>query len=345
MKAFALTKPGILGWAEIPDDRLPGPGEVVVHPVACGICASDIHYWRFGRIGDQVIRNYPYALGHECAGVIVEVGPGVTNVRPGQRVAVEPGLTCGKCAPCKEGRENICPNVEFLGTPPHHGALRETILTSHRNVEPMPDSLSFEAAALCEPLGVGIHAARLAGVSEGESVAIFGAGAIGLSTAIAVRLRGAARIIFAEPLRERRQLAESMGFETIDIDADPAGQLHEMTRGGVHVAFEAAGEPQAITWTIAAVRPGGRAAIIGIPAENTATFDVQKLRRGELTLYSCRRSNRTLADAINIITGPGADAARMCTHRFPVSESARAFQMMSSCTNGVIRAMLMLDER
>ncbi len=333
MKAFALVARGVFGLAEIPDEPPPGPGEVVVHPTACGICASDVHYWRDGRIGDQVIRNYPYAIGHECAGVVVERGEGVRNVKPGDRVAVEPGRSCGRCRPCREGRENICPNVVFLGTPMVQGAMRETILTSARNVEPIPDTMPFEHAALCEPLGVGIHAARLARVAEGETVVIFGAGPIGLSTAVAARCRGAGRIILAEPVRERRETACEMGFETIDTASDPVREVRRLTDGGVDVAFEAAGDPQAMAWTIAAVRPGGRAAVIGIPAEDAVPFDIHAMRRAELILYNCRRSNRTLAEAVETIAGPGADIARICTTASP-SPSVNA---RSTCRRGASR--------
>ncbi len=343
MKAFALVSPGNFGWTEIPDDPPPGPDEVVVRPTACGICASDVHYWLHGRIGTQVIENYPFVLGHECAGVVVELGEGVTNVTVGQRVAVEPAIPCGRCAPCTEGRQNICPNVRFLATPPYHGALRQSILIPAGNVEPIPESVSFETAALCEPFGVGIHAARLADVSPDETVAIFGAGAIGLSTAMAARIRGAARIILVEPIKERRSLAEAMGFETIPIDPDPVERIRQMTDGGVHTAFEAAGDLRAMSWVTAAPRLGGKSVIIGIPTEDTVPLDIHRVRRAELTIYNSRRSNRTLPEALHLLDGPAADIARMCTHRFPVSEAGRAFGTVSRREDGVVRAMLMFD--
>lgn len=343
MKAFALIAPGIFGQAEIPDEPPPGPGEVVVRPTVCGICASDVHYWRHGRIAAQVITSYPYVIGHECAGVVIERGAGVSNVKPGDRVAIEPGRSCGRCRPCREGRENICPNVIFLGTPMVQGAMRETILTSAENVVRIPDSMPFEHAALCEPLGVGLHAARLAAVAKGETVAIFGAGPIGLSIAIAAHCRGARRILIIEPIRERRVIAKDMGFEPIDTTPEPVERIHELTDGGVDIAFEAAGDSQAVSWTVAAARPGGRAAIVGIPVENTVAFDIHAMRRAELTLYNCRRSNRTLAEAIATLTGPGADIARVCTHRFPVAECARAFDLVSRRADGVVKAALMLN--
>jgi L-iditol 2-dehydrogenase len=345
MNAFALVAPHEFGPADIPDDPAPGPGQVVVHPTACGVCASDVHYWQHGRIGDQVITKYPYAVGHECAGVVVEVGGGVARVRPGDRVAIEPGITCGRCRPCREGRENICPNVQFLGTPMIHGAMRDTLLTVERNLEPLPENVSDEDAALCEPFGVGIHAVRLAALAEGESVAIFGAGPIGLSTAVAARCAGTGRVILAEPVAERRSLAEEMGFETIDIERDPVARLCEMTGGdGPDVAFEAAGDLRAMAWTTLAPRIGGRSCIIGIPADDAVPFDIHQVRRKELTIYNCRRSNRVLAEAVRLLAGPGADIRKMCTHRFPLAESARAFEVSAERQDGVVKAMLMLDE-
>jgi L-iditol 2-dehydrogenase len=302
-----------------------------------------VHYWQHGRISTQIIKEYPFIVGHEAAGEIVEVGRNVTSVKPGQRVAIEPGITCGKCRWCKEGRENICPNVIFLGTPPVHGAMRETILTRATNVEPLPDSVSYEAAALCEPFGIGIHAARLAEVAEGETVAVFGAGSIGLSTAVGARCRGAGRVILAEPVADRRALAESMGFEAIDIDGDPVARIHEMTGGGVDVAFEAAGEPKAMDWATLAARLGGRACIIGIPVEDSVSLNIHKIRRAELTIYNCRRSNRTLATAVELVGGAGADILKICTHRFPLTDAQRAFEIASERKDGLVKGMLLYD--
>ncbi len=343
MRAFALTAPSTFGWADVPDDPPPGPGEAVVQPKACGICASDVHYWLHGRIGSQVVREYPFALGHEPSGVVVEVGEGVTNVKPGDRVAIEPAIACGECTCCKAGRENICPNVIFLATPPVQGVLRETMVTRARNLEPIPDSVSFEAAALCEPFGVGIHAARLPDLAEGETVAVFGAGPIGLSTAVAARCRGAGRVLVAEPVPERRDVAESMGFETIDIDDDPVERIHEMTGGGVDVAFEAAGDPRAMDWATRSPRLGARAVIIGIPVEDTISFDIHTIRRMELTIYNCRRSNHVLAEAVRLLEGAGADIVKMCTHRFPLEQAEQAFEMVNDRRDGVVKAMLMCD--
>ncbi|MFO7900046.1 MAG: alcohol dehydrogenase catalytic domain-containing protein [Planctomycetota bacterium] len=343
MKAFALVAPGTFDWAEIPDEPPPGPGEVVVRPTACGVCASDVHYWKRGNIGSQVVTDYPYAVGHECAAVVAEVGEGVTNVAPGDRVAVEPGIPCGACRPCRDGRPNICPNVRFLGTPPIQGAMRETLLTVAENVEPIPGDLDFAAAALCEPLGVGIHAARLADVQPGETVAIFGAGPIGFSTAVACRCRGADRVLIAEPVPERRRLAEKLGFEPLDIEPDPVARIRELTGGGADAAFEAAGDLRAMDWTVRSPRLGARACIIGIPAEDAVPFPVDIIRRAELTLYNCRRSNRTLPDAVRTIAGPGKDLRRICTHTFPLDEAQRAFQMSANREDGVVKAMLEFD--
>ncbi len=343
MKAFALVARGEFAWANVPDEPPPGPGQVVVRPTACGVCASDVHYWRRGNIGNQVITEYPYAVGHECAGVVAEVGDGVSSVSPGDRVAVEPGIPCGECRPCREGRQNICPDVVFLGTPMVQGAMRESILTIEENVEPIPDEMSFAAAAMCEPLGVGIHAARLADVRRGENVAIFGAGPIGLSTAVACRARDAGRIILAEPVPERRRLAEEMGFETLDIALDPVEAIRDLTDGGADVAFEAAGDVRAIDWTVRSPRLGARACIIGIPSEETVPVPINAVRRAELTIYNARRANRTLADAVRLINGPARDLTRMCIHSFPLDEAPAAFELSAARADGVVKAMLEFD--
>jgi propanol-preferring alcohol dehydrogenase len=143
MRAFALVAPGNFGWADIPDEPPPGPGQAAVKPLACGVCASDVHYWLHGRIGDQIITSYPYAVGHECAGLVLAVGPDVTGLVPGQRVAVDPARPCGQCRPCRDGRENLCDTPLFTGYT-RDGGFATHAIADARMAAPKPAALSFE---------------------------------------------------------------------------------------------------------------------------------------------------------------------------------------------------------
>jgi L-iditol 2-dehydrogenase len=170
-----------------------------------------------------------------------------------------------------------------------------------------------------------------------------GAGPIGFSIAFAARTRGAAPVIIAEPVPERRSLAASLGFQTLDITPDPVAAIRDLTGGGADVTFEAAGDPRAVNWAAAATRLGSRCCIVGIPAEDSIPIDLHTLRRAELTLLNCRRSNRTLPEALRLIAGPASDLARIITHRFDVSDADRAFNLVSQKADGAVKVMLTLE--
>lgn len=195
---------------EIKIETLPVPDinhdEVLIKVMAVGICGSDLHYYTNGRIGNYVVEK-PFILGHECAGEIAAVGSSVDQFKVGDRVAVEPGVTCGRCEACKEGRYNLCPDVQFLATPPVDGAFVQYIKMRQDFVFLIPDSLSYEEAALIEPFSVGIHAAARTKLQPGSTIAIMGMGPVGLMAVAAAKAFGAGTIIVTdlEPLRLDRK--------------------------------------------------------------------------------------------------------------------------------------------
>ena len=204
MKANTLIRPGQLNMRDV-DRPAPGPEDVLIRVRAVGLCGSDIHYYEHGKIGPYVVKE-PIILGHEVAGEIVEIGDTVTHLSIGQRVAVEPGRTCGTCRFCKSGRYNLCKEVSFLATPPYDGAFCEYIAVRHDLVFPVSDSISDETAALIEPFSVGLHAMERGRVAAGETVVIMGMGPIGMMSAMAAKLSGATTIIGVD-LEESRLLA------------------------------------------------------------------------------------------------------------------------------------------
>jgi len=189
MRAAVLEGVGKVTLQERPVP-LPGPGEVLVEVAAVGTCGSDVHYYEHGRIGDFVVES-PLVLGHEPSGVVVAAGPGADRHRPGQRVSIEPGVPDFTCEYCRAGRYNLCPRMRFFGTPPIDGAFCEYVVVHEEFAYPVPDSLSDDAAALVEPLSVGVWACRKARVGPGSRVLVVGAGPIGLVCLQAAKAFGA----------------------------------------------------------------------------------------------------------------------------------------------------------
>ncbi len=188
----------------------PSDGEVLVRILSVGVCGSDVHYYEHGRIGDFVVRS-PLVLGHESSGQIVDVGEGVSRARVGERVAIEPGEPCGRCDQCRTGRYNLCPNIRFHGTPPVDGTLSEFVAVKSKLAFKVPDEISDNAAALLEPLSVGIWANRKASTQAGTSLLIAGAGPIGLVTTMVAHAAGATRIVVSDVNRYRLSAAMARG--------------------------------------------------------------------------------------------------------------------------------------
>ncbi|MBL7140998.1 MAG: alcohol dehydrogenase catalytic domain-containing protein, partial [Planctomycetes bacterium] len=221
MKALVLHGIRDLRVEEWPEPEA-DPGQVKVRVRAVGVCGSDVHYYTHGRIGDQVVRE-PMIVGHEGAGEVVDVGDGVTGLKVGQRVTLEPAHSCGQCEWCRTGKPNVCPNVKFCSTPPNNGLMCEFAVLSAEQCIPIPDALSFEEAAMLEPLQVSVHAANLMGVVPGETAAVVGVGCIGLGCMEMARAGGASRIIVTDKLGYRLDLARDLGAdETVNVsEEDP----------------------------------------------------------------------------------------------------------------------------
>src|SRR5213080_861294 len=194
----------------------PSDGEVLVRILSVGVCGSDVHYYENGRIGEFVVRS-PLVLGHESSGQIVEVGQGVSRARVGERVAIEPGEPCGRCDQCRSGRYNLCPNIRFHGTPPVDGTLSEFVAVKSDLAYKVPDEISDNAAALLEPLSVGIWANEKAWKQMGTSLLIAGAGPVGLVTTKVAHAAGATRIVVTDVNRHRLEAARTSGATEIAL--------------------------------------------------------------------------------------------------------------------------------
>lgn len=320
----------------------PGPGEILVRIKAVGVCGSDVHYFKDGRIGDTVVQE-PLILGHEPAGVVEEVGPGVTHVAVGDRVAVDPAISCGVCEWCLEGHPNLCPHVQFFGTPPINGAFREFLTHPAYGVFKLPDPMELVEGAMLEPLGVGIHAVDLGKVRTAYTVAILGVGSIGLSVLQLVRLSGASEVFVTDRIDVRLDLARRLGAD-VAIHAgreDPVARIQDLTGGrGVDVVFEAAGALETSQQGVDVLKPGGTLALIGICPDDQIPLRASPSRRKGITICMVRRMKNVYPRAIRLAEKGMVDLNSLVTHRYPLARIMEAFDVVGGYKDGVVKAVV-----
>lgn len=331
MRALILNEPRDLVLGEIDDPGLPGAGEVRVRVGAVGICGSDIHYFEHGRIGDFVVEA-PMVLGHEAAGTVESVGPGVDDLSPGDRVAMEPGVPCGQCKVCRAGRYNLCRDVRFWATPPVDGALAEYVVHPASYACRLPESLTLEEGALIEPLAVAVHACIRGRAGPGDSVAIVGAGTIGSVSILVARAFGAHTVIVSDLVPERLARAESLGATAV-VDARTASLADEAMRitGGTGVDFgiECAGSPDGLQTLIRAAAPAGRIVLIGMGAQ-PVEVDTVAAMVNELDILTVFRYANAYPTAIDLVASGRIDVKPLVTDRFPFERAVDAFEYARS---------------
>jgi L-iditol 2-dehydrogenase len=321
---------------------LPDPGEVLLKIASVGVCGSDVHYYVEGRIGIQVVTD-PIIMGHEFSAWVAGVGAGVTGLENGQLVAVEPGISCGHCEPCLSGHPNLCPQVRFCGTPPVNGVFSEYAVMPAKNCFPLPQEFTAEQGALLEPLGIALHSVDLAQLKPGQTIAVLGAGPIGLLIAAVARACGASEVYMTEPLAYRREFARSY---VADAALDPYAnevveEIRNLTNGrGVDVAFEAAGALETPQQAAAVTRPGGKVILVGIPADDTMTMNASTARHRGLTIKLVRRMKHTYPRAIRLVQSGQVHLDPLVTHRFPLSRIAEAFELVAGYRDRILRAII-----
>ncbi len=321
-----------------------GPGEVLVEVKAVGVCGSDLHNFAEGSVGD-IPSVFPMVLGHEPTGVVVRCGAGVTGWQPGDPVICEPAIYCYHCEFCRSGRHNVCANIRFMSQPGEPGYFRDIVALPAVNILPMPEGLGFEEATVFEPLAIILHSLRLAQIQVGETVAVFGAGPIGLLTVAAARIAGAGRIWCVEPVPHRRELALKMGAHAaVDPAAvNPGDFLRRDTGGrGVDVVFDCATKGGSMNHCLHAARNAGRVVYTGIPSEVTVDFEFHVARRKELTILIVRRSNHETEAALDLMREDFSRFAPMLTHARPIEEIQPAFETLERYEDGIGKLVLRL---
>lgn len=275
-------------------------------------------------------------IGHEPAGTVIAVGAGVTGWAPGDRAALEPALYCYHCEYCRAGRFNICAHLRFLSTLSDPGFFRERVNLPAANLLALPPSISLELGSLVEPLAVALHSIRLATFRPGETVAIWGAGPIGLLTIACLKIAGAGCIWAFDPQPHRRELAAILGADNA-LDPDDAEVViaEDTNKRGVDCAIDCAARGDSTNHAMRSARNGGRVVLTGIHSNPVVPLETSPMRRKELVVFNVRRSNDEPAEALGLLTEHAARFAPLITHTRSLDRIAEAFSIAEAYSDGV----------
>lgn len=342
MKAMILTGLNKIEIIEKTVPEISKPDDVLIKMKSVGICGSDIHYYREGKIGSQIV-TYPFTIGHEGAGIIEKIGKEVTNVRPADRVAVDPAMPCFSCDQCKAGRFHTCKKLKFLGCPGQaEGCLSEYLIMPSTSCFLLNKNISLDQGALSEPLAIGVYASKLSIPLKQAKVGIVGSGPIGISVLLAASYFGAGKIYMTDKIDERLLLASEMGAHwTGNPDkTDIIQEIMEKEPFLLDVVFECCGKQEAVDQAIRLLKPGGKLMMIGIPSFNRWSFDVDELRRKEICIQNVRRQNESVETTLKLICEGSIKPDKMQTHTFKFEQIKEAFEMVASYKDGVMKAMI-----
>ena len=342
MKAVVLTGIREMEIRDLPEPKIEKSNDVLLKIEKVGVCGSDVHYYETGRIGSQVVK-FPFIVGHECAATVAAVGSGVKHVKAGDRVVVDPAVSCGKCDQCRAGRKNTCRNLTFLGCPGQmSGCLCEYIVMPQESCFSVSKDFSFERGVLCEPLAIGLYAVKQAKSKEGANVAILGAGPIGLSCLVCARYRRVGNCFVTDKITERLAAAKNGGASWVG-NPDKQNVIAEILKRQpdcIDAVFECAGQQETIDQAIEILKPGGKLMLIGIPREDRVTFVIDKMRRKEITVVNVRRQNELTGECIDLVGSGRIDVDFMITHRFTPERCKEAFELVANYRDGVVKALI-----
>lgn len=341
MKALVLKEYKQFAYEEVPTPKI-GPEEVLVAVKACGICGSDVH----GMDGSTGRRRPPIIMGHEASGVIAEVGPAVTGWKKGDRVTFDSTIYCGRCEFCRRGQVNLCNNRRVLGVSceeyRQHGAFAEYVAVPQHILYRLPDSLSFEHAALVEPFSIAFHAVRRTPIALNDTAVVIGAGMIGLALIQALRAAGCGRIIAVDVIQEKLEMAAKMGAtDAVNSGTkDAAKEILALTKGlGADLAFEAVGMTATVDLAARCVRKGGSVTLVGnLSAKIELPLQVVVTR--EITLYGSCASNGDYPACLDLMARGTIQPAPLLSARAPLSEGASWFNRLYGKEAGLLKVVL-----
>jgi L-iditol 2-dehydrogenase len=342
MQAALLTALRRFEIRQVPDPKIVNDDDVLIRIATVGVCGSDIHYYTKGRIGSQVI-PFPFAIGHEASGVVEATARSVTRVQAGQRIAIDPALSCGCCDQCRAGRENTCRSLLFLGCPGQlSGCLCEHVVLPERCCYPIDNSMTFEQATLSEPLAIALYAVERSQLAARASVAILGAGPIGMSVLHALRTKVHRRIFVTDKIDERLKHAQALSPAWCGNPRQHniAKEIQNREPSLLDVVYECSGDQEAIVQAIGLLKPGGSLMLIGIPESDTIPFPVHELRRNEITIVNIRRQAHCTAKALAALQCNRINLDALVTHRFHFNQIQEAFDLVAGYRDGVMKAII-----
>jgi D-xylulose reductase len=341
MPSLVLERKHELSLREIALPETLGPHDVRIAIHTVGICGSDVHYYQWGAIGPFVVRE-PMVLGHEASGTVVEAGAEVTDLAPGDRVCMEPGIPDPNSKAARLGLYNLDPAVRFWATPPVHGCLTPYVVHPAAYTFKLPDNVSFAEGAMVEPLAVGLHAAGKARITPGDVAVVMGAGPIGMVTALAALAGGCSRVIVSDVQQPKLDLAASLGPITpVNVARESLAEAAMRLTGGwgADIVFEASGAESAIASVLEPLCPGGRVVLIGLPGA-PVPFDVVGASIKEAQVSAVFRYAHVYARALALMESGKIDVKPLITDTFAFRESIRAFNFASHMPPTSVKAQI-----
>jgi D-xylulose reductase len=345
MRALVLEKQHELALRDIDLPQEVGPGQVKIKIHTVGVCGSDVHYYTHGRIGGFIV-NEPMVLGHEAAGTVVEIGAGVTHLKIGDRVCMEPGIPDANSRASRLGMYNVDPAVVFWATPPVHGVLTPFVVHPANYTFKLPDNVSFAEGAMVEPFAVGMQAATKAHITPGDTAIVLGAGPIGTMVAIAALAGGCSRVIVADLAQPKLDIAaQYQGVIPVNIrEKKLVDELDLLTDGwGADVVFECSGSPKAWETIMELPRPGGCIVAVGLPVAPVA-IDVSTATTKEVRIETVFRYAHQYDRAIALIGSGRVDLKPLISETFGFEQSVQAFERAAEGRPSDVKLQIVLDQ-
>jgi L-iditol 2-dehydrogenase len=342
MKAMMLTGIRQMAMRQVHEPSLVNSGDIKIRMKSVGICGSDIHYYTQGQIGSQRV-IYPFTVGHEGAGEVIEIGKSVERVNPGDIVAIDPAIPCHECDQCLAGRPHTCRKLRFLGCPGQaEGCLMEFIVMPEKSCFRLTGNLNADHGSISEPLAIGVYAVKKGGAFKGLSIGILGYGPIGMSVMLAARSQSVSEIYVTDIIDERLSIATREG---VVFSGNPAKEnvvrniMHKEPLG-LDVVFECCGKQEALDQAVELLKPGGKLIVVGIPEFDLWSLSVEKTRRKEISIQFIRRQVDCVEQTLDLMKNGRIIIENMVTHRFPFERTKEAFDLVADYRDGVMKAMI-----
>lgn len=342
MKAMKLTGIRRMEMMEVPEPQIISPDQVKIKMIVVGICGSDIHYYTQGSIGTQKV-EYPFTVGHEGAGIVVETGSDVSRVKKGDIIAIDPAMPCYTCDQCLSGRHHTCRRLKFLGCPGQaEGCLSEFIVMPEASCFPLDGGLNADHGAISEPLAIGVYAVKKSGIIKGSNIGILGSGPIGMSVMLAARAAAAGAIYVTDKIDQRLKIAskEAVDFTGNPEKGDIVDEILKIEKTGMDIIYECCGQQEAFDQAVDLLKPGGKLIVVGIPEFDQWSMNVENTRRKEIIIQFIRRQVDCVNPTIEMMKNGTIDIGNMITHRFPFAKTKDGFDLVASYGDGVMKAMI-----